>query len=475
MSEEQDEGRLADPTHSTLRVPTRRTRVTVGWRAADTARRTVLMRRRRRWGIGAGAVLLAAAVVALSLTSGSGGTTPQASVHTADRLGGAVQLVADAAPFTAADPSAVDRVAAAEQALSVALLQRLGAAPNTAVSPTSLYLALGMLQNAARGETAAQISKALQASGLAASDQNAGLAGLMRQLAGAAKKDGITLDSANSLWQQRGFAVRKQFLSTLAKYYGTGVWQVDFAGDNAGALRAIDDWTRRQTHGKIEKLFDQLDRSTVLVLANAIYFHAAWATPFDKNLTTDGTFTTADGTAVQVKYMSGLAGLQTVTTADYQAVQVPYQGGRFAALAVMPASGSLADFVSALTPQKISGLHLAGGSGCTVELPRFTTTARVDLAPVLRALGMTTAFTDSADLSGLSAQPTEVDQVIQRVYLGVGEKGTTAAAATGISIRPTGAGVGCSMRFDHPFLFLVRDTTTGAILFAAQVHDPTAG
>lgn len=476
MSDERDDERLTEATRSSLRVLTRRTPVTTGWRAADTVRRTVLIRRRWRWGIGAGAVLLAAAVGSLSLTTGgSGGRTPLGSVHTADRIGGAVQLMANAAPITDADPSAVDRVAAAEQALSVALLQKLGDGRNVSVSPTSLYLALGMLQNAARGETAAQISRAVQASALGTGDQNTGLAGLMAQLDAAAEKAGITLDSANSLWQQRGFEIRKQFLSTLAKYYRTGVWQVDFAGDNSGALKAIDDWTSRQTHGKIRKLFDQLDRSTVLVLANAIYFHAAWATPFDKNLTTGGTFTTADGTPVQVKYMSGRAGLQTAVGDGYQAVQLPYQGGRFAALAIMPTSGSLTGFVAGLTPGKIASIASSLQAGSNVKLPRFTTTSKIDLVPVLKALGMTTAFTDSADLSGLSDRiSTKVDQVIQRVYLGVGEKGTTAAAATGISIRPTGAGPTSEVVFDHPFLFLVRDSRTGTVLFASEVQDPSA-
>jgi serpin B len=141
----------------------------------------------------------------------------------------------------------------------------------------------------------------------------------------------------------------------------------------------------------------------------------------------------------------------------------------------MPTSGSLGDFVRSLTPGRISSIASSLAANVSVSMPRFATTSKIDLKPVLEALGMTDAFTDNADLSGLSDTPTKVAQVIQRVYLGVGEKGTTAAAATGISIMPTSATTGPSVLVDHPFLFLVRDTKTGAILFASQVQDPTVG
>jgi serpin B len=173
--------------------------------------------------------------------------------------------------------------------------------------------------------------------------------------------------------------------------------------------------------------------------------------------------------------MSGGAGLSAAATPDYQAVQLPYRGGRFAALAIMPTSGTPADFVGGLTPERIAAIAAALRPGMTVSLPRFTTTSTIDLKPVLGALGMADAFTDAADFSGLSPQPTRVSQAIQRVYLAVGEKGTTAAAVTGIALEPTSMPAGPQIVLNHPFLFLVRDTRTGAILFAAQVQDPTAG
>lgn len=477
MSVDPDEERLAGATGGTLPLLTHRPPATSGRRAPDGGRR-IAVRSRGRWSAGAGLVIVAAVLAALSLTGGGRHATrapvPGGPVPSGDRIDGAVQLIGHSAPSRTADASAVDAVAAAEQRLSIALLRELGDGADVSVSPASLYLALGMLQNAAHGETARQISHALQAAGISTDRQNAGLAGLAAELQAAAAKDAITLDSANSLWQQRGFEVRPSFLDALSTYYGTGLWQVDFAGHTRDALTAIDAWTSEKTHGKITKLFDQLDPQTVLVIANAIYFHAAWQTPFLKSESEPGPFST-DAGQVTVPFMTGGRGLTAAVTDRYQAVQLPYSGGRLAALAVMPTSASLDDFVNSLTPDEISAIASSVRPGLSVSLPRFGATATIDLKPVLQALGMQRAFRADADLSGLSDQPTNVDQVIQRVYVGVGEKGTTAAAATGVGITAMSATLGPDVQLDHPFLFLVRDTKTGAILFASEVMDPAAG
>jgi serpin B len=438
----------------------------------------------RRGGVAVGAVVVLAAAVTttgvLATGSGPGGPAhrPVATgpgVRIGTRLDGAVQLVSRSTPAARTDPAATSRVAMAEQALSVALLKSMRGSSNASISPLSLYVALGMLQDGARGTTATQIADALQARGATAAEQNTGLAGLMASLTATAAGDGITLDSADSLWQQTGFPLRADFLAALAAYYRAGVWQVDYASDLTGALKAIDAWTARQTHGKITKLFDHLDPRTVLVLANAVYFHAAWATPFDTAKTGPGRFTTGSGRQVTAQFMTGGAGLSAVTTSTYDAVQLPYRGDRFTALAIMPRSATLGRFVGSLTPRTIAGIASSLRSGSSVTLPRFTTTSTTDLGKTLQELGLRDAFTPRADLSGLSPRASQVSQVIQRVYLGVGEKGTTAAAATGIGITTSAGFGGPQITFDHPFLLLIRDTKTGAILFATEMQDPTAG
>lgn len=411
-----------------------------------------------------------AAAFALAACGSSGSPT-----HDAGRSGPGVNHLVGSVRQVHSDPAAADRLARAEQAFSIALLQKLGSSSgNVSASPASLAIALSMLANGASGETKMQLDKALRTSGLSTEQVDAGWRGLLDAWQHAGD---VRLSSANAAWLQKGFPVEKAFLDTLASYYGAGVWQADFADHMADALKAINSWTSDNTHGKIDKLFDRLDPSTLLVLANAVYFKAAWEQPFDPHETVPGPFTTDSGSA-SAQFLTAPHGNFPVAVGDgYQAVQLPYRGGEFAALAIMPTSGTLADFTAGLTPQRLVGIVGAlKQQSVDLALPKFTTSSTLDLVPALSALGMPIAFTDRADFSALTKQSVEVGQVVQRVYLSVAEKGTEAAAATGIEIMPGAAQVPppLKIRFDHPFLFLIRDVRTGALLFTSQIADPTA-
>lgn len=445
--------------------------------------RSVLRRRRRaRTGIATGVIVVTAAafvVVPRLGDSGSGPAPPLAplagGVEQGAHLGSAVELVSKTAPLATADPSAVASVASAEQDFTTALLKQVAtnATDNVSVSPASLALALAMLQNGAHGRTQTEIASTLHTPSLDPAAVDEGWAGLVSSWTRAAKDAGIEFSSANSLWQQRGLALRKEFMAALARYYASGVWQVDFARHMGDALSAMNEWTSQHTHGKITKLFDALDSSTLLVLANAVYFHAAWQTPFDPSRSDPGQFVGPDGTRATVTFMSGDRPVSSASTSAYRAAQLPYRGGRFAALAIMPLRGSLSDFVAGLDGGTLAGIASSLTAQSTVKLPRFTTTSTTDLKPVLPAMGMPTAFSDGADFSAMSTTPMKIGQAIQRVFLKVGEKGTEAAAVTGIAMVPTSGYLPAEqITFDHPFLFLIRDTKTGAVLFASAVNKP---
>ena len=397
--------------------------------------RLAARRRNRMIFSGAAAAVVAAVAITVSLAAGSGNPPPVPvanvpGIHVGDRIDGAVQLVSDDNP-TPARAGSVGPVVHAQQLLAIKLLRDLGSARrNVSVSPESLQLALGMLQNGARGTTRAQIAKALQSPGLTTEQQNGGLADLTRELSAAARGH-LQLDTANSLWQQQGVRLRPQFLAAIAPY-GAGVWQTDF--QTSQGLDAVNRWTDANTHGTIPKLFDELQPSTVLVLANALYLHANWQTPFLRGETTTGPFTTGGGRRVSAHFMTGVD-VSGVSTPAYDAARLPYRGGRFAADVIMPTHGSLAAFAGGLTPARLAVIATSLDSATAgIELPRFTTATSTNLAPTLERLGMRQAFGPAADLSGLGAADSQVDQVVQRVYLHVDERGTTAAAATGVAI-----------------------------------------
>lgn len=437
-----------------------------------------------------GACLACAALVAPVLlsgcSSGAAKNTPpsvvrsSASTHggapaarTVDRIGAAYELRA-ADSGAGSVPGNASELAKGDAAFAVALLQQASSGTdNFTVSPASLALALSMLQQGARGQTAQQIASALRLSGLSAAQQAAAWHALDAAWAAAANSGGFTLDTANSLWQQKGMAIGKDFLQTLSRYYDAGMWQTDFANDPTAAVDAINKWTSENTHGKIAKLFDSLDPATKLVIANALYFKADWQTPFEGSGTHDAQFRLRNGSTESVPFMHGQFMYPAAATADYTAVELPYKGDRFSALAIMPNKGSLASFTAGLSGDQLAAIvRSLDPNSVDLAMPRFEATSTTDLVPILEHMGVQDAFSAHADLSGIGPNLT-VSQVIQRTYLKVGEKGTVAAAATGVGITGTAIPAGrITINLDHPFLFLIRDNTTGAILFASQIQNP---
>jgi serpin B len=455
------------------------------WREPGDLKRTAVRRKRAKLAaLSAGGLALATAVtlaVALPRGSSHAGVHVAAGLHAAARQGDAVQLVANSKPLNATPGGAQEQaVADAEQAFTLALLKQTnkdGGRDNVVLSPSSLAIALSMLQNGAVGATRDEIAKTLQTPGLTSEQQDAGWASLTADLAKSGKDSGVTVESANSLWLQQNLPMAPQFMQVMQRYFQTGVWQVDFAQNLSGAERAINAWVSDKTHGKITSLFNRgdIDRSTLLVLANAVFFKASWQYKFDPKLTADGTFQTAHG-GVSVPFMRyGVdePTLAVAQTAAYDAVELPYTGGRFAALVVMPKERSLTDFVSTLTPASLGRLTNSMSTGeVDLRVPRFTTTDYRVLNHTLARMGMQTAFSPAADFSGLSKVGLQVQVVAQRAFLKLDETGTEAAAVTGIGMVPTSSVVAQPLTFDHPFLFLVRDAKTGAIVFSAQIQNP---
>lgn len=441
-------------------------------RAAARGRRATITRRSL---LGAAALAVAGGVTDALLPSHSPGRHAPAPVasglHVRERSGPAVELVADVDAGRSL-PGDIPPIARAEQQFALDLLRATTSTQNVVLSPASLMIALTMLQLGARGRTRAEIASALHTASIPATQQSAGWAALTRSLAAA--KNSV-VESANAVWQQHGLPLQHSYMSALNQYFQAGVWQVDFTDDLPGALAAIDRWTATKTHGRITKLFGagDLPRDTVLVLANAEYFDATWKYRFDPNATRPAPFHRSDGTTVPVPFMKFHGKLATAGNTRWFAAQFPYAGDRFAAQLIMPRRGTLADLTAALTPDDLHSIGTAGLSDEPVDLlvPKFTARTYSRLNGTLQQLGIRTAFTPSADFSAMSPASLQLATVVQRDYLKVDENGTEAAAVTGAGLVPTAAMA--PPAFDHPFLFLVRDTRTGAVLFAGQIQDPS--
>ena len=343
---------------------------------------------------------------------------------------------------------------------------------NLLASPYSISIALAMTYAGARDETERQMADTLHFT-LPQAQLHPAFNALDWALHGRGQgEQAFRLRLVNALWGQRGYTFLDTFLDALARNYGAGLRTLDFSLPDA-ARQVINDWAAEQTEKKIEDLLpsDALDASTVLVLANAIYFKAPWQSPFTETLTQDGTFTRLDGSQVTVPIMHVRARFSYVQDKGYQAVELPYGEGEMAMLILVPDEGAFTSFADALDAGRLDEI-LSGMQFASLDLamPKFSYASGFELAETLSAMGMPDAFED-ADFSGMNGTGgIWIDEVYHKTFITVDEQGTEAAAATAVVIT---RGLGAPLQIDRPFIYLIRDVDTGAILFVGQVLDPS--
>ena len=391
-------------------------------------------------------------------------------------------LVAAASPGAAA-PSARG-AATAETRFARALLPRLAASGNAVYSPSSMAVALAMTDAGARGATARQIARVLGASSPAAAAADAGALRRAMPRAVGSGRSAPTLEVANALWTQRGMALEAPFTHTLTGDFGAAPQQTDFAADPQAALGAINGWVSHHTGGIIPDVLPagSITAQTRLVLANAIYLKARWATPFEKAQTAPGPFTTAHGTSVRVPFMSvSDAARPYAAGVHWQAVELPYAGSSLSLLAILPRGESLAAFEHTLSAGSLAQITGALDPAQRVDLriPKLHLHTQTALDAPLEALGMRAAFGSGADFSAIThAARLRIGLVEHAADLRLDEAGTVAAGST-VVVAPTDAQPvprhPISVDLDHPFLLLLRDDASGAVLFVAQVANPAAG
>lgn len=299
--------------------------------------------------------------------------------------------------------------------------------------------------------------------------------------ASAPASDVAQLHVANGLWVQSGLALEPAFAGSLASDFGAAPQAVDFKTAADAARKGINGWVADRTAQRIRDLMPtgSITGQTRLVLANALFLKAHWASPFLKSMTARRPFFRAAGGSVRVPFMSQQTSqFAFIRRADYQAVELPYLSSRLSMLIVVP-SGPLRPFEQRLSAGRVAAIDSSLHSGpLQLSMPRFHLSVHTELNRALARLGMPTAFTDAADFSQISKQISLKIQTVEHgADLKVDEAGTVAAAATGISFMPTSAPAGPVTRLvlDHPFLALIRDQATGAILFMARVADPSHG
>lgn len=372
--------------------------------------------------------------------------------------------------------SAVDGNAA----FATDLYQQVRGKPgNLFMSPHSISVALAMTWAGASTNTAAQMADVLHFS-LPGAQQHAAFNKLDLQLASRAenaKGDTIPfkLTTANAIFGQTGWTFMDPFLDTLARNYGAGLRVLDFATAPEPARETINNWVEDKTNDRIKDLLPEgsINNGTRLVLTNAIYFSAAWEEPFKASETSDRPFWIGGDAQVVVPTMHQNTKRGYGAGAGYKAGELSYDGGQLSMVVIVP--DNLAAFEASLDAQKLKDvLGSLSEHMLDLTLPKFRFEAPLGLKDILIEMGMTDAFTPgAADFSGIDGtRNLVITDVLHKGFVAVDEKGTEAAAATAVIVGETSLPQPATLLVDRPFLFVIRDKPTGAILFIGRVVDP---
>lgn len=354
---------------------------------------------------------------------------------------------------------------------SIRILAKEEGNKNVFISPSSIALALSMVYNGANGETKSAMQKTLQFQNLDITTVNQESLGLINSLKNPDPK--VELSVANSVWARNGVDFKKDFLSTVGSYFNAEISTLDFS--NSNAANTINSWVSKNTKGKIPTIVTPpVPSDMVMYLINAVYFKGSWTTEFDKKLTEDRNFTTADGVSKKHPLMRQRGDMPYLETEDFQSVNLPYgKNKRLSMYVFLPKN--LNNFVQSLDVNKWNDwMKQYKETGGTMLLPRFKMKYEKGLIPMLTQLGMGVAFQDNADLTGMG-NSLKISEVKHKTYVDVNEEGTEAAAVTSVGISITSvmpAQKTFYMEVNRPFFFVIRDNQTQEVLFMGTIQNP---
>lgn len=357
-----------------------------------------------------------------------------------------------------------------------------GKSDNSVISPYSVSATLMLTMLGTEGSSSRQIREALRLSDVPTENIHEEYKKLHAELNNTDEQSDI-LHIANRIFSKMGLQLQTEYNNDAKLYYESEMEMLDFGGDSEGSRKRINDWVEGQTNNKIQDLIPagSIGHQTMIVLANAIYFRGSWATRFPHASTSRRDFHVSTTLRTSVDMMHGEEQrLPFYRGAKYgcSAVELTYKGKNRSMVILLPNTieglaavenllsvGMLNDILQGMQQMKIE-----------VVLPKFKIEAKFDLKNILSGLGIKDVFSArDANLTKMFEAPpadAHVSDVVHKAFVEVNEEGTEAAAATGVIIRSMS--LPTQFVADHPFLFIIRDVSTGIVLFVGRVLRPTA-
>lgn len=355
-----------------------------------------------------------------------------------------------------------------------ALLEEDQTDANKLISPLSIHMDFSMVYNGAAGNTLDEMKQALQLENVSQPLLNAVNSTLISGLPLADSR--VQVAVANSIWyRNQGPQPLTGFIQTVSDSYKAQITAADFS--NPQTVNSINAWVTEKTHGKINKIIEQIDASDIMYLINAVYFKGQWRQKFDTKDTRDREFHVSETQSVQAPFMTQTATFRYLSNSSMQCIELPYGQGSFSMYVLLPqtnlSAGSLA---TSLNGDLVKSLLAPMDSAkVTLFMPKWEYSYDInDLKPEMSSLGMSEAFTTRADFSKMypPAAGAYISKALHKTYIAVDEQGTEAAAVTSIGMGTTSVPSNPVMDINRPFLYLITENQTGSILFLGMVANP---
>ena len=346
---------------------------------------------------------------------------------------------------------------------------------NIILSPFSAQIANCMLANGADGDTYDQIVSATGFEGYSLEDINLAYKTVLKGLYGVDTSTKLSI--ANSIWIMRDFPVYNQFIKSVEDNYDGYVKQLDFSSKNA--LSDVNKWISQKTAGHISDILENLSPDSQVIVANALFFKGRWKEKFLPERTRTDFFKKADGAVVSKRFMCTSQDLLYGETEDEKVrlCEIPYGNEAFVLDIILPVEGvNFKDFIDNLSGEEWWDMFTYKSTHkVNLYLPKFKIESDLNLNSQLATLGMNLPYEHgNADFSRLSNMPLVIRETRQKAIIDVDENGTTATVTThhkGDWNTLPGPGDVIEFKADHPFVFLIRETTSKTILFIGTLAE----
>lgn len=338
---------------------------------------------------------------------------------------------------------------------------------NLFCSPLSLSTALAMTYAGAKGKTLEEYETVMHYPG----EQTFGeIKSFSDRLNHLGKFGNVSLNIDNALWFR--LQLKPDFVTRMKESFGASFYPLTGA-------KPINEWANEKTKGRIPKVLEETDITPDirLVLTNAIYFKGKWKSTFDSARTHDAPFYQSDGEKKDCKLMYQKSAFKYLENNNYQAIELPYSGEEVVMQVFLPSQNSnVKSLLAQLKPEDLDLLEKSYAQDVNVFLPRFKMETSYDLIEPLKSMGLNLPFS-GGDFSKMAGERLEISKIIQKAFVELKEEGTEAAAVTVIMMR-TESSINENpvyvpeFRADRPFFFVIREKSTGLILFTGVVENP---